>query len=184
MKWLWLILLFSCSTPQTKYAAKADLRGMAHGFMYHQEHQGVEYYFQFEKPEDAQWLKLNLFLVNNTKKEVKLKSQDFALLIDGVTLLPQSKLQTIKKFEAYFKDASNTYDLPILFHDADAIEDKQRLLKNEFIMVERYMLEDEYTLIPQAPTKMYTLYLLGSKELKQFVLKLPGDQPPIPVKRD
>ncbi len=156
---------------------------MAHGFMYYQEYQGVEYYFQFEKPEEAQWLKLNLFLVNNTKKEVKIKSQDFALLIDGVELKPQSKLLTLKKFEAFFKDGS-PYDLPILFHDSEAIEDKKRLLKNEFTMVERYMLEDEYSLIPQSPTKMYTLYLLRAKELKQFVLKLPGDQPPIPVKRD
>ena len=171
MKWLILILLVSCSTPSEKFNANAPLAGSANGFMFQKKDAGIDYYFQFDKKPKDKWLKLNLVLLNHNKKVVQIKSQQFSLLIDGVTVKSVEKITALKALEKSVKEHRPPEGLPLLFTD-DPKSDSKKLYTNELVLVERYMLDPELSLPGDSTMKTYVLFELPSTKLDKFLLRL------------
>ncbi|MBY0515696.1 MAG: hypothetical protein K2P81_02225 [Bacteriovoracaceae bacterium] len=177
MKWLTLLFLFSCSTAGPQYRAKAPLKGVAHGFMYFYEEDGVRYYYQFESRKGENWLKMNLFLMNTHKKPKKILAKDFNIEMEGQFIRPVEKKIALDKLEKEIvarKDGKPVAqpEFPVMYSEKDYSTNLVKTLTNELILVDRYMFEEEFTLLYDSSMKTYVLFMPEAKLPESFQLRL------------
>jgi hypothetical protein len=167
VRFIWLlVLLVSCAGHEPRYRTKHEWVGTGGGFMHVEKREGVIYYYRFE--ELGGMLKLHLMLHNTTEKPFKLLAKDFSLLWGGLEFYPREKKKIIKENIAQAETMAG-------------LEQKQQLY--ELTLVDRFMMDEEFQLVPDSPTKTHLLFDIPTKGIKSFGMKLGPRSEVVPVER-
>jgi hypothetical protein len=167
MRTIWLlVLLVSCASNEPRYRTKHDWVGTGGGFMHVEKRDGVIYYYRMEELDGM--LKLHLMLHNTTKKPFKLMAKDFSLLWGDLEFYPREKKKIVKESIAIAETMAG-------------LEQKQKLY--ELTLVDRFMMDEEFQLVPDSPTKTHILFDIPTKGIKTFGMKLGPRSEVIAVER-
>lgn|GEM_PF-4349509 len=157
---LLLVLLVSCAGNEVRYRTKQDLVGTGGGFMHVEKRDGVIYYYRLEELDGM--LKLNLMLHNTTKKTYKLKANDFSLLWGEQEFYPREKKKIVKNSIAVAETMAGSAQKQYLY---------------ELTLVDRFMMDEEFQLDADSPTKTHLLFDIPTAGPKKFGMKLgPGSK--------
>ncbi len=155
-----LMFLVSCSSNEVRYRTKHDWVGTGGGFMHVEKRDKLVYYYRFEELDNM--LKLHLVLQNTTKKAMEIQAKDFSLLWGGLEFFPREKQKIVKESIALIETLAGD-------------EQKQKLY--ELTLVDRFMMDEEFQLDSDSPTKTHLLFDIPSKGIKSFGMKLgPGSK--------
>lgn len=161
-----LVLLVSCAGNEVRYKTKQELVGTGGGFMHVEKRDGITYYYRLEEIEGM--LKLNLMLHNTTEKVYKLKATDFSLLWGEQEFYPREKKKIVKNNIAVAETMAGSAQKQYLY---------------ELTLVDRFMMDEEFQLDSDSPTKTHLLFDIPTTGLKKFGMKLGPGSPVIPVER-
>lgn len=168
MRFLFVLLfLVSCASNEVRYRTEHEWVGTGGGFMHVEKREGIVYYYRLEEVEGM--LKLNLMLHNTTKKPFKILARDFSLLWGEQEFYPREKKKIVKESIALIETMAGSAQ-------------KQKLY--ELTLIDRFMMDEEFQLVPDSPTKTHLLFDIPTAGIKKFGMKIGPRSKVVTVERD